>query len=175
MTIRTDCQALISFFNKTAQNKPSRVRWMAFVDYVTGSGVEVTFEHIEGKDNHLADSLSRLISILVAEWPDEINLEQLSLVAGAIQELKIKPNHSKETHLKQMIQYLAASWPNTKQNSSPLTKDFAQESPWISMITPTENYEESRKQRPNKPSKIYSNTGTFMPSNWRNQHPSTSN
>ena len=39
--IRTDCQAIISFFNKSAQNKPSRVRWMAFVDYITGCGVEV--------------------------------------------------------------------------------------------------------------------------------------
>ncbi|CAD5168276.1 unnamed protein product [Musa acuminata subsp. malaccensis] len=70
--IRTDCQAIISFFNKSTQNKPSRVRGMTFVDYITGNGIEVQFEHIEGTSNILADSLSRLINVLInAGWKDE--------------------------------------------------------------------------------------------------------
>ncbi|KAJ3685689.1 hypothetical protein LUZ61_014853 [Rhynchospora tenuis] len=56
ITLRTDCQAIISFYNKSAQNKPSRVRWINFVDFVTGTGVQVHFEHIDGKLNVLADS-----------------------------------------------------------------------------------------------------------------------
>ncbi|CAD5168305.1 unnamed protein product [Musa acuminata subsp. malaccensis] len=82
--IRTDCQAIISFFNKSAQNKPSRVRWMAFVDYITESGVEVKFEHIEGISNILADSLSRLINILISGWPNE----QILLLTEATQEVQ---------------------------------------------------------------------------------------
>ncbi|KAJ3708598.1 hypothetical protein LUZ61_012303 [Rhynchospora tenuis] len=65
ITLRTDCQAIISFYNKSAQNKPSRVRWINFVDFVTGTGVQVHFEHIDGKLNILADSLSRLTAKMV--------------------------------------------------------------------------------------------------------------
>ncbi|CAL5414830.1 unnamed protein product [Camellia sinensis] len=36
LTLRTDCQAIISFFNKTAEHKPSRSRWISFTDYITG-------------------------------------------------------------------------------------------------------------------------------------------
>ncbi|ERN20005.1 hypothetical protein AMTR_s00071p00160140 [Amborella trichopoda] len=64
ITLRTDCQAIISFFNKSAQNKPSRVRWINFVDYITGTGVNILFEHIDGRQNTLADSLSRLVGHL---------------------------------------------------------------------------------------------------------------
>ncbi|KAG6523640.1 hypothetical protein ZIOFF_013505 [Zingiber officinale] len=41
LLIRTDCQAIISFFNKSSQNKPSRVRWIAFTDFITGLGIPV--------------------------------------------------------------------------------------------------------------------------------------
>ncbi|KAG6537596.1 hypothetical protein ZIOFF_002690 [Zingiber officinale] len=61
ITLRTDCQAIISFHNKSAKNKPSRVRWIAFTDFITGTGVKVNFEHIDGKLNIFADSLSRLM------------------------------------------------------------------------------------------------------------------
>lgn len=65
LLIRTDCQALVSFYNKSAENKPSRIRWIAFNDYITGLGIEVNFEHIIGKNNQLADALSRLVTSLI--------------------------------------------------------------------------------------------------------------
>ena len=65
IVIRTDCQAIISFYNKSSNNKPSRVRWIAFTDYITGIGVSVQFEHIKGEQNKLADSLSRLVCSLI--------------------------------------------------------------------------------------------------------------
>lgn len=65
VTIRTDCQAIISFYNKSNQNKPSRVRWVAFTDVITGTGVPIEFEHIKGQDNKLADTLSRLTAVLI--------------------------------------------------------------------------------------------------------------
>ncbi|KAJ4765223.1 polyprotein [Rhynchospora pubera] len=87
ITLRTDCQAIISFFNKSAQNKPSRVRWINFVDYVTGTGVQVNFEHIDGKLNSLADALSRLITKLAVT--SEIQEQQelfLAHLEGAFEE-----------------------------------------------------------------------------------------
>ncbi|KAG6523484.1 hypothetical protein ZIOFF_013344 [Zingiber officinale] len=61
ITLRMDCQAIISFHNKSTRNKPSRVRWIAFPDYITDIGVKINFEHIDGKLNVLADTLSRLV------------------------------------------------------------------------------------------------------------------
>ena len=66
LLIRTDCQAIISFYNKQSQNKPSRVRWLAFCDYITGMGIQVKFQHIKGTENQLADTLSRLANIATA-------------------------------------------------------------------------------------------------------------
>lgn len=65
LLIRTDCHAIVSFYGKQAQNKPSRVRWLMFCDYINGLGMQVKFEHIEGKDNALADHLSRLTNLAV--------------------------------------------------------------------------------------------------------------
>ncbi|KAJ4782008.1 polyprotein, partial [Rhynchospora pubera] len=87
ITLRTDCQAIISFFNKSAQNKPSRVRWINFVDYITGTGVQVNFEHIDGKLNSLADALSRLTTKLAVT--SEIQEQQelfLAHLEGAFEE-----------------------------------------------------------------------------------------
>ncbi|CAD5184414.1 unnamed protein product, partial [Musa acuminata subsp. malaccensis] len=103
--IRTDCQVIISFFNKSAQNKPSRVRWMAFVDYITGSDVEIKFEHIEGASNILVDSLSRLINILVSGWPNE----QVFLLLEATQEVQINPNPKATTCLNRLLKTLSNS------------------------------------------------------------------
>nr|WIA47479.1 P3b, polyprotein [Andraeanum bacilliform virus] len=76
VTIRSDCQAIISFYNKTNQNKPSRIRWMTFTDYITSLGIPVNFEHIEGKNNVIADTLSRLINHLsFREWQERDHQE----------------------------------------------------------------------------------------------------
>lgn len=89
ITIRTDCQAIISFFQKSPTNKPSRVRWIAFTNYITGIGIPVQFKHISGTDNQLADSLSRLVTSLIhhATWPTIKATNQLELVASALLEL----------------------------------------------------------------------------------------
>ena len=79
---------------------------MAFVDYITGSGVDVKFEHIEGESNVLADSLSRLINILVAGWPSE----SLFLILEATQEVQAKPNARVLAHLSQMINQVTSSY-----------------------------------------------------------------
>nr|AYH52631.1 ORF3 [Dioscorea bacilliform AL virus 2] len=86
--IRTDCQAIISFFHKSAQNKPSRVRWIAFTDFVTGLGIPVTFEHIDGRNNGLADALSRIVTISV-KTDDSI----LVVLQQVLEEIRLKPNH----------------------------------------------------------------------------------
>ncbi|CAM8981955.1 unnamed protein product [Rhodiola kirilowii] len=85
ITLRTNCQAIISFYNKTAANKPSRVRWIGFTDFITGTGVEIRFEHISGKDNVLADALSLLVHYLCAGC---ITDEEAGVTAGALDELQ---------------------------------------------------------------------------------------
>ncbi|GKB98120.1 Orf y [Tanacetum coccineum] len=79
VTLRTDCQAIISFYNKTNSNKSSRVRWIKFADAVTGTGVKINIEHIEGKHNTLADSLSRLVNLCFAECTGE--MKELAVAA----------------------------------------------------------------------------------------------
>uniref|UniRef100_A0AAU7GJ24 RNA-directed DNA polymerase n=1 Tax=Nettle badnavirus 1 TaxID=3158948 RepID=A0AAU7GJ24_9VIRU len=66
ITLRTDCQAIISFYEKMAVKKPSRVRWIKFCDYITNTGVTVNFEHIKGNNNQIADQLSRLAQNIAA-------------------------------------------------------------------------------------------------------------
>nr|UNA88853.1 polyprotein [Jujube mosaic-associated virus] len=87
ITLRTDCQAIISFYNKSATNKPSRVRWLNFTDFITGTGVKIVFEHIDGRQNVLADSLSRLITYMSTEWQ---TLEEADQAAQA--QLSIQTN-----------------------------------------------------------------------------------
>lgn len=61
-TLRTDCHAIVSFFQTANSNKLSRNRWVNFMDYMVKTGTEVHIEHIKGKDNYGADKLSRIIS-----------------------------------------------------------------------------------------------------------------
>ncbi|GJT07295.1 hypothetical protein Tco_0841757 [Tanacetum coccineum] len=70
--LMTDCQAIISFYNKANSNKSSRVRWIKFADALTGTGVKINIEHIEGKHNTLVDSLSRLVHLCFAECTEEM-------------------------------------------------------------------------------------------------------
>ncbi|KAJ1704193.1 hypothetical protein LUZ63_003972 [Rhynchospora breviuscula] len=93
ITLRTDCQAIISFYNKSAQNKPSRVRWINFVDFVTGTGVQVNFEHIDGKMNVLADSLSRLTAKMVKTGNCYFVDEQLADLEKVLEETKGAPDN----------------------------------------------------------------------------------
>ncbi|GJU56683.1 Orf y, partial [Tanacetum coccineum] len=72
VTLRTDYQDIISFYNKTNSNKSSKVRWIKFADVVTGIGVKINIEHIEGRHNSLADSLPRLVNLCFAEYTGEM-------------------------------------------------------------------------------------------------------
>nr|WKY95835.1 polyprotein [Dioscorea bacilliform BL virus] len=92
LLIRTDCQAIMAFYNKSADNKPSRVRWIAFNDFITGLGIPVHIEHIDGKNNILADSLSRLItSIMVSPHYWEQKGKLLMLIQSTIEQVQQKP------------------------------------------------------------------------------------
>ncbi|CAL5431783.1 unnamed protein product [Camellia sinensis] len=97
LILRTDCQAIISFFNKTVDHKPSRSRWIAFTDYITGLGIDVSLEHINGSDNTLADALSRLVYSLfsITEWPTEEEQDDMEVITG-LQQLEelIQPCNS---------------------------------------------------------------------------------
>ena len=84
ITLRTDCQAIISFYNKSSNNKPSRVRWLNFVDFITGTGVEVKFEHIDGKLNVLADSLSRLTNFCFVGCLNTEEHENLTIIQDCL-------------------------------------------------------------------------------------------
>lgn len=61
-TVRTDCESIISFYNKLKTKRLSINRWVYFMEQVNSTGVQVHFEHISGKDNIGADRLSRIIS-----------------------------------------------------------------------------------------------------------------
>ncbi|KAG6520193.1 hypothetical protein ZIOFF_017231 [Zingiber officinale] len=86
-TLRTDCHAIIKFFNKSVSNKPSRVRWIAFTDYITGTGVDIKFEHIEDMNNELADALSRLVHHITNKATlSEDQIQLLSQVDDSVEE-----------------------------------------------------------------------------------------
>nr|ANV20890.1 ORF3 protein [Dioscorea bacilliform RT virus] len=102
--IRTDCQAIISFYNKSMENKPSRIRWIAFSDFISGLGISVHFEHIEGRHNQLADALSRLVLSLV-QVPDEWHHQQglTSKIEDALEQVMSRPNQAAMTKLAELI------------------------------------------------------------------------
>ena len=60
-SIRTNCQNIVSHYNKIHANKQAAQRWVNFVDSITGNGFKPIFEHIKSNDNTLVDILSRLI------------------------------------------------------------------------------------------------------------------
>ncbi|GKA41797.1 putative polyprotein [Tanacetum coccineum] len=95
VTLRTDCQAIISFYNKTNSNKSSRVRWIKFADAVTGTGVKINIEHIEGKHNTLADSLSRLVNLCFAGCTGEMK-ELAAAALYSVEEVLKSPNTSQK-------------------------------------------------------------------------------
>ena len=127
ITLRTDCQAIISFYNKSSNNKPSRVRWLNFVDFITGTGVEVKFEHIDGKLNVLADSLSRLTNFCFAGCLNTEEQENLLALEDAIQESVQQENDQNLTiiqdYLPALFQNLYDYW-TLKQEGQSVWKDI---------------------------------------------------
>nr|GEX29331.1 TPA: orf y [Tanacetum cinerariifolium] len=91
VALRTDCQAIISFYNKTNSNKSSRVRWINFADAVIGTGVKINIEHIERKHNTLVDSLSRLVNLCFAECTGEMK-ELAAAALQSVEEVLQSPN-----------------------------------------------------------------------------------
>ena len=105
ITLRTDCQAIITFHNKMAVHKPSRVRWINFMDFISGTGVKINFEHIEGRHNILADTLSRLTSCLFLQEQEQCheglvkllgNTEEISNLLKELEEEDIASKQVKE-------------------------------------------------------------------------------
>ena len=61
-TVRTDCVSIVKFSNKLKHNskkKISNARWIDFLEILATENYHVTFEHIKGEKNTLADFLSR--------------------------------------------------------------------------------------------------------------------
>lgn len=63
ITIRTDCEAIVSFYNKMKgeSKRSSRRRWLNFLDRISNTGLIIEIKHIKGSDNKAADILSRLL------------------------------------------------------------------------------------------------------------------
>jgi len=57
--VRTDCEAIVKFHQKIEGKNSSKRRWLNFLDAT--SIYNISLEHIKGKDNSLADQLSRLM------------------------------------------------------------------------------------------------------------------
>ncbi|KAL4588716.1 hypothetical protein LXL04_001611 [Taraxacum kok-saghyz] len=86
ITLRTDCQASVSFYNKTNSNKASRVRWLKFADIITGTGLQIYIEHIDGKQNVLANSLSRLVNLCFAGCTEQVQAKEVMMKSLQITE-----------------------------------------------------------------------------------------
>nr|WET17319.1 polyprotein [Banana streak Musa itinerans virus] len=97
LIIRTDSQAIVAFYKKQADHKPSRTRWLMLIDYITGLGINVKFEHIDGKENVLADTLSRLVQVLITKihHPAETQLVDavMEVMSNPKKEALAKVNH----------------------------------------------------------------------------------
>nr|WKY95838.1 polyprotein [Dioscorea bacilliform BL virus] len=118
LLIRTDCHAIMAFYNKSAANKPSRVRWIAFSDFLTGLGIPVQIEHIDGKNNILADSLSRLVcSILTKPGYWKENMIMLQHMEEAVQQVKTKPLDRAVHRMTTTIQQALSNVPSTSEET----------------------------------------------------------
>ncbi|TYH70036.1 hypothetical protein ES332_D05G091400v1 [Gossypium tomentosum] len=149
LTLRTDCQATISFFNRISNHKPSRIRWLGFTDYITGLGIPVKFEHIKGEDNKLADSLSRLISLIVFDTECQRDPEILQLTQAMSERcLYIAAGKSSREQRQKLDAIVACtlSYLINKRHSCP----GQQESPSASLTTTVTSWKPSNLE----PSKI---------------------
>jgi hypothetical protein len=61
--IETDCKNIVDHYNKnnckTSPNKMGQRRWLNLLSQITGNGYDPIIKYIQGKDNTLADFLSR--------------------------------------------------------------------------------------------------------------------
>ncbi|CAM0147943.1 unnamed protein product [Urochloa decumbens] len=104
ITVRTDSAAIERYYNKSTEHKPSEVRWIRFMDFISGAGPEIRFEHIKGKDNSLADLLSRLNRALKAEASPE-----LITLAQALKEIEYNQDNA---NFSKILEYSKAiRWP----------------------------------------------------------------
>ncbi|KAJ8765619.1 hypothetical protein K2173_014741 [Erythroxylum novogranatense] len=60
-TIRTDCLAIVRYFTKMKNEKKRSAinRWHNVVNFIQIRGFKPSFEHVQGKHNKIADTLSR--------------------------------------------------------------------------------------------------------------------
>lgn len=63
ITVRTDCEAIVKFYNKINEKRSSTRRWLNFIVSIVGNGYNIKFEYNKGSDNQIADYLSRLIIV----------------------------------------------------------------------------------------------------------------
>ncbi|AEC49877.1 polyprotein [Banana streak UI virus] len=105
ITVRTDSSAIEKFYNKSTEHKPSEIRWIKFMDFISGAGPEIKFEHIKGKDNTLADLLSRLNRALKAEATIE-----LVTLAQALKEIDYDQDHIAFEKIKRYAENI--KWPS---------------------------------------------------------------
>nr|GEX70461.1 RNA-directed DNA polymerase [Tanacetum cinerariifolium] len=92
------------------QFKPIIDRWIKFADAITGTGVKINIEHIEGTHNTLVDSLSRLVNLCFAECTREMK----ELAAAALhlaEELKLCETYKQSYNAKP--KYALDDQPNT--------------------------------------------------------------
>ena len=169
ITLRTDCQAIISFYNKTSNNKPSRVRWIGFTDYITGSGVKIEFEHIDGKNNVLADYLSRLTMFLCADNTEEcqedpVTKQNLIILEETLQEMQgLTGTQYSQTHSEELQQTIQAlfkaqlSWPIKKASYSHSEGQSQLKGPTICRS----KQQKKNKGQPNRPPKPWPNGTKF--------------
>nr|QBX57843.1 polyprotein [Sugarcane bacilliform virus] len=112
ITVRTDSAAIERFYNKSVEHKPSEIRWIRFMDYITGAGPKIVIEHIKGKHNGLADILSRLKAKL-AESPSE----EVILLAKALKEVAYYPDHPQVPRLIEWGKQLLDPFPAFKKDN----------------------------------------------------------
>ncbi|GJS58164.1 ORFIII-like polyprotein [Tanacetum coccineum] len=79
------------YWQKKGTNKSGADLAKGQMEAVTGTGVKINIEHIEGKHNTLADSLSRLVNLCFAECTGEMN-ELVAATLYSVEEVLQSPN-----------------------------------------------------------------------------------
>ncbi|GKA93930.1 putative polyprotein [Tanacetum coccineum] len=189
VTLRTDCQAIICFYNKTNSNKSSRVRWIKFADAVTGTGVKINIEHIEGKHNTLANSLSRLVNLCFAECIGEMK-ELAATALYSVEEVIQSPNafqKNMKTTCEEVMKISKNSLESSQKLSSHLknqehytnvtsSRPIKPQSEWINLMhgdqsPKTLNFQQQNKQL--KPRETYKQSYNAKPKYALDNQPKT--